>query len=87
MAAQVWATIREAIRAIGATIGESGVITQDIGKAMVVNMSSMAETAEHMNVRMEQTENAMNTISLMINGEIKSLNDRLNSLQSMVDSN
>ena len=52
-----------------------------------MNMGSMAETAGHMNVRMEQTENAMNAISLMINSEIKSLNDRLNSLQSVVDSN
>ena len=86
MAATAWASIREAVRAIGVTIGESGVITQDIGSAIVVNMGSMAETAGNMSVRMEQTENAMNTISLMINSEIKSLNDRLSSLQSVVDS-
>ena len=87
MAATAWASIREAVQAIGITIGESGVITQDIGSAIVVNMGSMAETAGNMSVRMEQTENAMNTISLMINSEIKSLNDRLSSLQSVVDTN
>ena len=62
-------------------------ITQEIGNAIVVNMGSMAETAGHMNVRMDKTENAMNAISLMINSEIKALNDRLKSQQSMVDSN
>ena len=87
MAATAWASIREAVRAIEVTIGESGVITQGIGSAIVMNMGSMAETAGHMNVRMEHTENAMNAISLMINSEIKSLNDKLNNLQNMVDSN
>ena len=87
MATTAWASIREAVRAIEATIGASGVITQEIGNAIVVNMGSMAEMTGQMNVRMENAEGAMNAIGVAINGEIRSLNDKINNLQNMVDSN
>ena len=86
MAATAWATIQEAIRAVETTIGEAGIVTQGIGSAIVVSMGSMAEAAGHMNARIEQVERVMNATSLIVNGELKSLNDRLDSLQSIVES-
>ena len=86
MAAAAWAPIREAIRATGVVVEESGVITQDIGRAVVVNMGSMADLAAHMSARMEQMESVLTTIGMRIDSDINTFNDRLDNLQSAVDS-
>ena len=86
-ATAAWNTIREAIRAIGTVLSESGTVTQDIGRSIIDNMHSMSEISQHMNVRIEQGESNMNTLSTMVTNEIRTLNDKISHMQGVIDSN
>ena len=87
MAAQAWAAIKEALRAIGVTLSESGTVTQAIGNSLLSNMMSMVETSEHMNTRLEQSENTMNMINMMVSNEFRNLNDKVAHMQGLIDNN
>ena len=87
MAAQAWAAIKQAIGSIGAALAESGTVTQEIGHSVVSNMNAMAETSEHMNIRLEQAENTMNMINMMVSNEFKNLNDKVSHMQGLIDGN
>ena len=75
-AATAWSAIREAIRSIGAVLSESGTVTQEIGRSIIDNMHSMSEISQHMNVRIEQGEANMNTLSTMVTNEIRTLTEK-----------
>ena len=87
MASMALSVIREAISSIGVALSNTGVLTQDIGNNILLNLTAIVDATIGINTRLEQTENGMNAINMMVSNEIRALNEKVNFLQGAYDAN
>ena len=87
MASMALNAIREAVSAIGVALGNTGVMAQDIGNNILVNLTALVDASAGINNRLENTENNMNAINVMVSNEIRNLNDKVAFLQGAVEAN